>query len=142
MMFQWKFDQGDKSKISTKRNILDLIDASLWLDGDDMYKNGIGPGQCQEAANMLGLKARGTYNIDAFVLTNTLKMHGPIWIAGAWIKGRSHVIVLTGCDPEKGTVYLVNPWDNNFGVESTKSIAELNDRGDLWRNCEASIMYW
>jgi hypothetical protein len=69
-----------------------------------------------------------------------LKQHGPYWVAGEFIKGRAHVKVIVGADPERNQVKLINPW-NPIDPVDFHTIEKLNDRGDRWK-VDGSMMYW
>lgn len=141
MLFNWKNAKGDKSKKASM--ILSEMDKSPNLYPDYMMNAGIAPGECRETARMLGLRASGdTAQLDAGILAEMLKNHGPLWIAGRWYRNFNHVIVLTGCDPDSGQVKYVDPWDNPDLSESSNSVGYLSKRGPVWTNCDASIMYW
>ena len=61
--------------------------------------------------------------------------------AGNWGKG-NHVIVIVGADEADGRLRVINPYYNPDGGDTPMSVAELNKRGSLWRNCDASVMVW
>jgi len=140
MLFSWKKDT---------RDILAEMDKSPNLFPYYMKTAGIAPGECRETARYLGLKC-GSGNIEASVLTDCLKQHGPMWVAGDWAKGadpnvegdHSHVIVVTGCDPDDGKIKFINPWQNNDLSESDGTVGWLTKRSTQWKNCDAGVMYW
>jgi hypothetical protein len=140
MLHWWKYDKGDTSKHPSK--ILDKMDQSPmlypWAMKDEW---GIDVGECRETARMLGLQATGDGELDAFYIKETLKKRGPIWVAGNWGKG-NHVIVIVGADEADGRLRVINPYYNPDGGDSPMSVSELNKRGSLWRNCDASVMVW
>ncbi len=140
MMFEWKRNQGDKSKDPSK--ILELMDASPNLFPYYMRDAGIAPGECKETAKMLGLRWSGDGEIYAEVLSDLMTRSGPLWVAGMWRKGSSHVIVVTGVDRDSGKIKYVDPWENNDLSQSNGTISWLNSRGQLWKSCDASVMYW
>lgn len=141
MLFQWKIDKGDASKSADKASILAAMDKSPNLFPYYMEKAGIAPGECKETAKMLGLRWAGGGDLDAQVLHDALKSHGPYWIAGNWGSG-SHVIVVTACNPDDGRIRYIDPWKNYTLVDSPGTISWLNDRGTEWKNCDGSLMYW
>lgn len=67
-------------------------------------------------------------DIDAQSLQETLKSHGPYWVAGNWGSG-SHVIVVTACNPETGTIRYVDPWKNYMLAASPGTISWLKGAG-------------
>lgn len=141
MLYQWKNDKGDNSKVIS--SILPEMDKSPNLYPYEMRDSGIAAGECRETARYLGLGCAGdTAIIDADVLTNLLKMHGPVWIAGRWYMDCDHVIVVTGCNPDTRKIKYINPWRNYGGKESEGPVDWLAARGDVWTNCDASVMYW
>lgn len=141
MLYIWKNNKGDESK--KIGSILPDMDKSPNLYPYYMEKAGISPGECRETARMLGLGCAGdTAIFDAGVLTDALKMHGPLWVAGRWYMNCDHVIVVTGCDPNTRKINFINPWKNYSGEESSGTIEWLSQRGDEWSNCDASVMYW
>ncbi|MBS1795442.1 MAG: hypothetical protein JSS81_16420 [Acidobacteria bacterium] len=149
MLFIWKNDKGDKSKDASA--ILEQMDKSPNLFPYDMKNSGIAPGECRETSRQLGLQC-GSGDIEADVLHKCLQMHGPMWVAGDWVQGanenvkqkedHSHVIVVTGCDPESGKIKFINPWQNLDLSESDGTVAWLTARAGKWKNCDASVMYW
>lgn len=140
MLFFWKYDKGDTSKNPAK--ILDMLDKSPILYPWEMKDHwGIDAGECREASRMLGLQATGDGEIDAFYLAETLKKRGPVWIAGNWGRG-NHVMVVTACDPDDGRIRVVDPYENWSGSDKPLTISQLNNRGSLWKNCDASVMTW
>ncbi len=140
MLFQWKIDKGS-SVSGDKDSILAAMDKSPNLFPYYMEKAGIAPGECKETAKMLGLRWAGGGDIDAQVLRDALKSHGPYWVAGNWGSG-SHVIVVTACNPDLGTIRYVDPWKNYTLADSPGTISWLNGRGSVWKNCDASLIYW
>ena len=141
MLYVWKNDKGDTGK--NVNSILPEMDKSPVLYPYYMKNAGIAAGECQPTAKILGLRWSGdTKVIDAGVLTNALKTHGPLWIAGEWTKGSPHVIVVTGCDPDSGSIRYINPYANFTLDESSGTVGWLQERGSLWSSCDASIMYW
>jgi len=140
MMFQWKRNKGDTSK--NPDEICRLIDRSPNLWSDYMVKNGIAPGECRETARQLGLRAAGDGEIYPEFLADVLRKHGPLWIAGRWYQDCDHVMVVTACNPELDKVRVLNPWNNFSGEETEGTMRWLNARGSVWKNCDASIMYW
>ncbi len=134
MLFNWK--KRDTSKI------LETMDSSPRLFPYYMLDNGIAPGECKETAKVLGLSWAGDGEIYADVLANALKVHGPYWVAGMWEKNSSHVIVVTGCNPETGNIRYINPWMNHDLSDTPGTIEWLNKRGDIWRQTDGSLMYW
>jgi hypothetical protein len=140
MMFEWKRIAGDDKKDFTK--ILTLMDASKDLYPYYMKNNGISPRECKETAKMLGLRWSGDGEITADILADMLPVRGPLWVAGMWRKGSSHVIVVTGVDRESGKIRYIDPWENYSLTDSPGTISWLNGRGDVWKNCDASVMYW
>lgn len=107
-----------------------------------MLEAGIAPGECKETAKSLGMSWAGGGDIDAEVLANALKSHGPYWVAGMWRKNFSHVIVVTGCEPETGKIKYIDPWMNHDASESNGTISWLNDRGKVWKETDGSLIYW
>jgi len=141
MLFEWKSEKGDKSK--SANSILADMDESPDLYPYYMQTAGISSGECRTTARMLGLGCSGdTKIIDAKVLKNMLQTHGPLWIAGKFSKAHSHVIVVTGCDPETGNIRHINPWNNYTLEEGPQTIGWLQERGSPWTDCDASVMYW
>lgn len=134
MMFRWK--KKDSSKI------LETMDSSPILFPDYMMKNGIAASECKETAKVLGLQWAGDGKIDADVLANALKVHGPYWVAGEWQKNSPHVIVVTGCNPNSGEIRYINPWMNHDLSDSSGSMSWLNSRGNRWESTDGSLMYW
>lgn len=140
VLFQWKQDKGDTSKDPDK--ILEMMDKSPNLYPYMMKDSwGIDAGECRETARYLGLKAAGDGEIDASVLAEVIKTHGPVWVAGNWGSG-SHVIVVTSVDPEDGRIRYINPYQNVGLKDSAGTVSWLNERGSTWKNCDASVMYW
>lgn len=140
MLFQWKYDKGDKTK--NPDSILDKMDQSPNLYPYDMKDSwGIDAGECRETARYLGLKASGDGDIDAHYLEEGLNTYGPIWLAGNWGSG-NHVIVVTACTESDGKIRYINPYQNFSLKDSAGTISWLNQRGSLWRNCDASVMHW
>lgn len=141
MLYTWKNDKGDKSKKIS--SILPDMDKSPNLYPYYMQDAGIAPGECRETARMLGLGCAGdTKIIDAKILADALRMHGPLWIAGRWYMNCDHVIVVTGCNPETGKIKYVNPWRNYGCKDSDGTVGWLSERGDDWTGCDASVMYF
>ncbi len=141
MLYQWKNDQGDRSKDSS--SILSVMNESPYLEPWEMKAKGIAVRECKETAQYLGLGFAGdTKIIDAKVLTYALKHQGLLWVAGRWYMNCDHVIVVTGCNPETGKIKYINPWKNYGGLETDGTVDWLADRGDVWTNCDASVMYW
>jgi hypothetical protein len=141
MLFQWKCDKGDKSKDPDK--ILEMLDRSPMLYPYEMAKTwGIDAhGECREASRYLGLRATGDGDLPGDAMEEVLLKYGPIWVAGNWGQG-NHVIVVTSCDAASGKIRYVNPF-MNYSLEDTPgTLSWLNARGDLWRSCDASVMYW
>ena len=141
MLFQWKIDKGQGSYSADKGGILAAIDKSQNLFPYYMETAGIAPGECKETAKMLGLRWAGGGDIDAQALHNALKSHGPYWVAGNWGSG-SHVIMVTACNPDTGSIRYIDPWKNYSLSDSSGTISWLNGRSDVWRNCDASLIYW
>jgi papain like cysteine protease AvrRpt2 len=141
MLFQWKFDKGDKSKDPDK--ILEMLDKSPMLYPYDMKDSwGIDAhGECREAARYLGLRATGDGDLPASSMEEVLQKYGPIWVAGNWGQG-NHVIVVTACDASSGQIRFINPYQNFSLTDTPGTMTWLNARGDLWRSCDASVMYW
>ena len=140
MLFWWKYDKGETSKHPSK--ILEMMDKSPMLYPWEMRdKWGIDAGECRETARMLGLQATGDGDLDGYYIGETLKKRGPIWVAGDWGRG-NHVIVIIGSDGSGGHLRVINPYENNDGGDSPMSVSDLNKRGTLWRNCDASVMTW
>jgi hypothetical protein len=133
MLFEWK-----KKDSST---ILEKMDQSPNLFPYVMKDAGIAPGECRETARYLGLKCAGDGEIAADVLLDVLKAHGPIWVAGNWGSG-SHVIVVTACDAEDGRIRYINPYANNDLTDSPGTVSWLTQRGNTWKSCDASVMYF
>lgn len=140
MLFEWKKKTTD---------ILAKMDESPNLFPYYMKNAGMAPGECRETARYLGLKCGGG-EIEASVLVDCLKQHGPMWVAGDWAKGadpsmkgdHSHVIVVTGCDPDDGRIKYINPYSNLDLSESSGTVSWLTKRSSQWKNCDASVMYW
>lgn len=140
MLFAWKKDT---------RDILSTMDQSPRLFPYYMKTAGIAPSECRETARQLGLQC-GSGAIEAKILKDCLAMHGPMWIAGDWVKGsdpdvtddNSHVIVVTACDPDDGKIKFINPWQNNDLSESSGTVSWLTKRSSKWKNCDAGVMYW
>ncbi len=140
MLFKWKAAKGDSSKDYTK--ILEILDQSPDLYPYEMVDHwGIDVSECRLVARLLGLTATGDGDLDAGAMATVLRTKGPVWVAGNWGRG-NHVIVVTACDPDSGNLRIVNPYQNWSGSDSPMSIGDLNKRGDLWRQCDASVMYW
>jgi hypothetical protein len=157
MMFQWKYHKSGSYEHSNSlewkyercsgydytSEILWKLDASYYLNPENMYKNGIAPQECRETARMLGLYATSFGDeIDAKMLQDMLRRYGPLWISGMWIQGRSHVMVVTGCNAETQKISFINPWKNFSLSETSGFVYWLQDRGSQWINCDASVMYW
>ncbi len=140
MLFQWKSDNGG-SVSANKASILATLDKSPNLFPYYMEKAGIAPGECKEAAKMLGLRWAGGGDIDAKALHDALKSHGPYWVAGNWGSG-SHVIVVTACNPDTGSIKYIDPWQNVTLSDSNGTMSWLNERGSVWKNCDGSLIYW
>jgi ABC-type bacteriocin/lantibiotic exporter with double-glycine peptidase domain len=136
MMFEWK------GKDASEGGILQKMDTSPNLYPYDMRDAGIAPGECKETAKMLGLRWSGGGDIAADVLYDSISQHGPIWIAGSWRKGQSHVLVVSGVDKDSGQIRYVDPWENYSLSDSSGTVTWLSNRGDVWKNCDASVMYW
>ena len=140
MLFAWKKKTTD---------ILATMDQSPNLFPYYMKNAGIAPGECRETARYLGLKC-GSGDIEATVLADCLKQHGPMWVAGDWVKGHdanakgdnSHVIVVTACDPDDGRIKYINPYNNFDLSESPGTVSWLTKRSTKWKNCDAGVMYW
>ena len=141
MLFQWKIDKGSSSLSASESSILAALDKSPNLFPYYMVTAGIAPGECKEAAKMLGLRWAGGGDIDAQILHDALKSHGPYWVAGNWGSG-SHVIVVTACNPDTGTIKYIDPWQNVTLTDSNGTISWLNGRGSVWKNCDSSLIYW
>ena len=140
MLFWWKYDKGDTTKHPSQ--ILSNMDRSPMLYPWEMKDHwGIDAGECRETARMLGLRATGDGELDAYYIEQTLRSKGPIWVAGDWGKG-NHVILIVGADGSDGRLRVVNPWQNPDGGDSPMNTSDLNKRGTLWRNCDASVMTW
>jgi hypothetical protein len=140
MLFKWKAAKGDTTKDANK--ILEMMDKSPHLYPWEMKDHwGIDAGECRETARMLGLVATGDGELDASAFEEVLKKRGPVWVAGNWGRG-SHVIVVTACDASAGRLRVINPFENFAGTDSPMSISELNNRGTVWKNCDASVMYF
>src|SRR5262245_34279446 len=136
MMFEWKGKDASEDKI------LAAMDASPNLFPYYMRDAGIAPGECKDTAKMLGLRWSGDGEIEADVLYDLMTQRGPIWIAGMWRRGSSHVLVVTGVDKDAGKIRYVDPWENYSLEDSPGTLDWLNNRGDVWKNCDASVMYW
>lgn len=140
MLFKWKNAKGDSTKKVDK--ILETLDQSPRLYPWEMRDSwGIDANECREVARLLGLTATGDGELDAGAMAEVLKKRGPVWVAGDWGRG-SHVIVVTACDPDDGRIRIINPYENWEGSETPWTMTDLNKRGSLWRNCDASVMYW
>jgi hypothetical protein len=140
MLFQWKYDKGDTSRDPNK--ILEMMDKSPNLYPWEMKDNwGIDASECRETARYLGLRATGDGELDGSALQEVLKTRGPVWIAGNWGSG-NHVIVVTSCNPDDGRIRYINPYQNVTLSDSAGTLSWLNGRGNLWKNCDASVMYW
>ena len=140
MLFKWKYAKGDTSKDCNK--ILEILDQSPDLYPYEMKENwGIDVSECRPAARLLGLRATGDGELDIASMAEILKTKGPVWVAGNWGRG-SHVVVVTACDPDDGRIRVVNPFENWSGTDQPWTMADLNKRGSLWKNCDASVMYW
>jgi hypothetical protein len=140
MLFTWKRDNGDKSK--DPDSILEKMNASpnLWpYDMKDSW--GIDASECRETARYLGLTATGDGDLDGSAIEEVLKTKGPIWVAGNWGSG-NHVIVVTACEASTGKIRYINPYQNHGATDSAGTLSWLNGRGSLWKNCDASVMYW
>ncbi len=141
MMFIWKNERGDKSKDYTM--ILSDMDKSPELFPYYMKDAGISASECRNTAKMLGLSCSGdTKILEKEQLFTMLATHGPLWIAGKFSKESSHVIVVTGCEIDTGRIKIINPWNNYSLGETPQTVEWLQERGDPWTNCDASIMYW
>jgi ABC-type bacteriocin/lantibiotic exporter with double-glycine peptidase domain len=136
MMFEWKNKDASEDKILAK------MDASPNLYPYYMRDAGISPGECKETAKMLGLRWSGDGEIEASVLYDLMVQRGPIWIAGIWRRGYSHVMVVTGVDKDSEKIRYIDPWENFSLSDSGGTVGWLSNRGDVWKNCDASIMYW
>ncbi|MGA9994600.1 MAG: papain-like cysteine protease family protein [Pyrinomonadaceae bacterium] len=136
MMFEWK------GKDSSEDTILSKMDASPHLYPYYMRDAGIAPGECKETAKMLGLRWSGDGEISADILHDLMAKRGPIWIAGIWRRGYSHVMVVTGVNKETGAIRYIDPWENYSLSDSPGTVTWLNNRGDVWKSCDASVMYW
>jgi hypothetical protein len=88
------------------------------------------------------LQPTGAGDYTAEIIYDILTKKGPMWVAGMWLKGMSHVIVVTGINREDGSLKIINPWQNNDLTESPRSVSWLNARGDVWKSYEGSVMYW
>ena len=71
--------------------------------------------------------------------TNQLQKAYPV--QGDWGRG-NHVILIVGSNGADGGLRVINPFENNDGGDTPMSVATLNKRGSLWRNCDASVMTW
>lgn len=134
MLFEWK--KKDPSKL------IPTMDTSPDLFPYYMLENGIAPSECKPTAKVLGLGYAGDGDTYPDVLANALKSHGPYWVAGMWTKNYSHVIVVTGCDPDTGAIKYINPWCNYDLSESIADVDWLNARGKVWKSTLGSMMYW
>ena len=140
MLFEWKFLKDDKTKDAAK--ILETMDKSKDLYPYYMKNNGIAPRECKETAKALGLRWSGDGDFTADILADMLPVYGPLWVAGMWRANSSHVIVVTGVDKEAGKIRYIDPWENYSLSDSPGTISWLNSRGDVWKGCDASVMYW
>jgi hypothetical protein len=139
MLFQWKEARGGGGK--SESEILSAMDASPHLFPYYMKNAGIAPSECKETAKTLGLRWSGDGEFTSEILQDMLKNHGPLWVAGMWRMNSSHVIVVTACEPESGRIKYNDPWEQS-GSESNGTISWLNDRGSVWKSCDASVIYW
>lgn len=139
MIFNWKADKGQSGK--TRDEILSAMDKSPILFPYNMVNVGIDHGEAKETAKMLGLRWAGGGDIDGGALETVLKTYGPVWIAGCWYLGLSHVIVITACEAATGKIKYVNPY-KNFTLEETPGTLQwLNDGRGHWKPIDGSIMY-
>ena len=134
MLYNWK----GKNPAEIKQK----LDADPQIFADYWFTNGVAPYNCLQIARCLGLQAAGDGDIDAGVLANALRVHGPYWCAGSWKKGTAHVIVVTGCNPESNEIRYINPWMNLDLSDSLETVDFLNRRGDEWKSTFGSLMYW
>jgi hypothetical protein len=142
MLFDWKWRKERKDDKAEPWKILEKMDKSKDLYPYYMHDNGISPRECKETAKMLGLRWSGDGDFTANILYDMLTTHGPLWVAGMWRRGSSHVIVVTGVDKESGNIRYIDPWENYSLSDSPGTVSWLNSRGDVWKNCDASVMYW
>jgi Papain-like cysteine protease AvrRpt2 len=140
MMFQWKCDRGDASKDKSK--ICSLIDAKTPYWAKDLENKGIAPYECADVARALGLQPTGAGNYTPEILHDIISKRGPVWVAGMWLEGMSHVVVVTACDPADGRTRIINPWKNHDLSDAPSTVSWLNARGNLWKSYEGSVMYW
>ena len=140
MMFQWKNDKGDTSK--KKSQICGIIDSNTDYWADDLVAKGIAPAECRQVAHALGLQPTGAGDYTAGILHDIISKKGPVWVAGMWLEGMSHVVVVTACDPDSGNIRIINPWKNYDLSDSPRTVSWLNARGDIWKSYEGSVMYW
>ena len=142
MLFDWKWRKQRKDEKAEPWKILEKMDKSKDLYPYYMHDNGISPRECKETAKMLGLRWSGDGDFTANILYDMLTTHGPLWVAGMWRRGSSHVIVVTGVDKDSGNIRYIDPWENYSLSDSPGTVSWLNSRGDTWKNCDASVMYW
>ena len=107
---------------------------------DDWLANGVSPDNCLTIAKSLKLGHAGDGDIDINYLAAALKQHGPYWAAGEYIKGRAHVKVIVGVNPEANSIKLLNPWNPIDPVDFCTQ-EKFNARGDRWK-VDGSLMYW
>ena len=134
MLFVWKGrDPND---------ILRLLNADPEIYPDYWMDNGVSPSNCRQIARALGMSCAGDGEVDADVLANALATHGPYWVAGEWIKGSPHVVVVTGINPASGKIRLVNPWKNWDLTETEDLLDNFNNRRQPWISTFCSFIYW
>ena len=134
MLFVWKGKDAD--------DVLRKLNADPDIFPDYWVQNGVSPANCLQIARSLGMGCAGDGEIDGNVLARALTAHGPYWVAGEWIKGSPHVIVITGVNPATGRVKLVNPWKNFDLSESEDLLDNINNRRQPWISTFGSLIYW
>jgi hypothetical protein len=140
MMFQWKNDRGDASK--KKWEICSLIDQKTDYWAEDLSNLGIAPIECRQVAQALGLQPTGAGDYTPEILHDIVSKKGPAWVAGMWIPGLSHAVLVTGCKPANGKITIIDPYKNWDLTESDRTVSWINARGSIWKSYEGSVMYW
>jgi hypothetical protein len=140
MMYQWKRDKGDSSK--DKSQICSTIDSKTDFFSSIMVEKGIGLHECAAVGRALGMQPTGAGDYTREILYDLISKKGPLWVAGTWVPGCPHVIVVTGVDTDSDNIKIINPWQNLDMSEGSRSITWLNARGNLWKGVEGSVLYW
>ena len=132
MLYVWKGRSAAEplEKLNADPNIF----PDAWLSG------GVSPDNCLQIGRALGLGVGGGGDVDIAYLAAALKQKGPYWVAGEFIKGRAHVKVVVGADPERNQIKFINPWNPIDPVDFC-TIEKFNGRGERWK-VFGTLLYW